>query len=207
VIDMQRDRSRRRFIARVLLVTVALWAAAAQAAGVPPIDGHLTDPSHKLKATEKDSLEETLGKIQSDTQVDVAGWIMSEPTDEAAELGHEAYEHWRIGRDWENGVLFIFPVSGPALLMQRAERPALTESEVARVLAADVPSSPLAKRIERDASEVKAILMVGAKAPKMRPVGEGDPRRARWFDAGLALTVLLAVALTIVRRSRAGVAA
>ncbi len=196
-------RSRRaRAIGAVAVGAARITFVATASAYVPPIDGHLTDPGHRLRSTEKDSLEEALGKIQSDTQVDVAGWVMAQPTDEVVDLGHEAYEHWRIGRDWENGVLFVFPVTGAASLIQNPARPALTPAEVARVLGADVPANPsLAKRIERDADEVGAILRVGSKAPKARPPGKAEPRKGHVYAALTALVVALAFALSRRRRS------
>ncbi|MCL2450371.1 MAG: TPM domain-containing protein, partial [Polyangiaceae bacterium] len=138
----------------VLFAAVCLGAGPAHAY-VPPIDGHLTDPGHHLKSTEKDSLEELLGKIQSDTQVDCAGWVMATavPANELADLGREAFDHWHIGRDWENGVFFVFPTEGRAILVQNPSRPALSPADVTKVLGADVPASPLSKRIEHDANE------------------------------------------------------
>jgi hypothetical protein len=191
--------------ALALLAAAWLWAAPAHAY-VPPIDGHLTDPGHRLKSTEKDALEEQLGKIQSDTQVDCAGWVMATPApaDELPDLGREAYDHWRIGRDWENGVLFVFPMSGPAILIQSPDRPALTAPEVAKVLGADAPASPsLSKRIEHDANEVGAILRVGSKAPKPRPPGVADPRRGAWYAAGSGVVALAAIAISLRRRRAA----
>jgi hypothetical protein len=199
---MPSARVRRRGSAFVVCVALSLCAGAARAY-VPPIDGHLTDPGHRLKSTEKDSLEEMLGKIQTDTQVDVAGWVMAEPSTEAADLGREAYEHWRIGKDWENGVLFVFPLTGQAALIQNPERPALNPTEVARVLGADVPANTLlAKRIERDANEVGAILRVGSKAAKPRPPGAGDPKRGAWYAAATAVIVLAAISLSLRRQRR-----
>jgi hypothetical protein len=198
---MLRALLRRRGAALSLAACAALCLIAGAAnAYVPPIDGHLTDPGHRLKSTEKDSLEDQLGKIQSDTQVDCAGWVMQSPTDEIADLGREAYDHWRIGRDWENGVLFVFPVSGPAILIQNTDRPALTPTEVSRVLSVDAPGQPLAKRVEHDANEVGAILRVGSKAPKPRPPGIADPRRGHWFAAGTAIVGLAAIVLSMRRR-------
>lgn len=197
---MLRGHFRLRGTALVAGFALSLCANVAWAY-VPPIDGHLTDPGHRLKSTEKDSLEDTLGKLQTDTQVDVAGWVMTEPTNEVADLGREAYDHWRIGKDWENGVLFVFPVSGPAQLIENPDRPALSPSELSRVLGADVPGNPLlAKRIERDANEVGSILRVGAKAPKPRPPGTADPKRGAWFAAATVLIVLAAVGLSLRRR-------
>jgi hypothetical protein len=186
-----------------LLVFVGLFGAARIAHAeqpYPSIDGHMTDPQHRLKFSEKEAIEDQLGKIQSDTQVDCAGWV-ADTRDNYREAGQEVYERWHIGRDWENGVFMVFPPSGPVVVILKPERPGLTEAEIARVMTADaVPQPTLAKRIEHDADEIGAILRVGAKAAKARPPGVKDARASLRFLAVTAIVGLAALVLTFLRR-------
>jgi uncharacterized membrane protein YgcG len=166
----------------------------------PSIDGHMTDPQHRLKFSEKEAIEDQLGKIQTDTQVDCAGWV-ADYREDYKEAGQEVYDRWHIGRDWENGVFMVFPPTGPVVLISKLERPALNEAEIARVMAADAVQQPtLAKRIEHDADEVGAILRVGAKAAKPRPPGVKDPKASLRFLAVTAVIGLAAAVLTFLRR-------
>jgi uncharacterized membrane protein YgcG len=190
----------------VLIVGVAsaFVARDAVAFDFPSLDGHATDPHHRLKFSEKDSLEERLGKIQSDTQVDVATWISDMPEQSLGDLGAEVYDRWHIGRDWENGVLLVFPSNGAVRVVLKPGRPALSDGDVARIVAEDArdPSATFVARIERAADEISAVLLVGAKAPKVRPRGQGDPRLGFQYAVGAAFVALLAVALSVVRRTR-----
>jgi uncharacterized membrane protein YgcG len=187
-------------LARIAAVAVALAPLAAGAMDYPGIDGHMTDPQHRLKFTEKEEIEDKLGKIQADTQTDVAGWIADDRPD-LKEAGWEIYQRWHIGKDWENGVFFVFPLAGPVIVILNPERPALTEPEVQRIMTADaVPSGSLAKRIEKDADEAAAILRVGAKAAKPRPPGTKDPHLAVRFASVAGIVAIAALILTFTRR-------
>jgi uncharacterized membrane protein YgcG len=183
-------------------VALALAPASAIASDYPSIDGHMTDPQHRLKFSEKEAIEDKLGKIQSDTQTDVAGWI-ADDRENLKEVGWELYQRWHIGKDWENGVFFVFPISGPVIIVVNPDRPALTPAEVERIMTADAAPSPsLAKRIEKDADEAGAILRVGAKAAKPRPPGTKDPRLAIRYAIAASVIALAAVVLGFVRRRR-----
>lgn len=187
-------------LARAIPLALALAPVAARAAEYPSIDGHMTDPQHRLKFSEKEEIEDKLGKIQSDTQTDVAGWIADDRPN-LRDAGWEVYQRWHIGKDWENGVFFVFPISGPVIVILNPERPALTEAEVQRIMTADaVPSPTLAKRIEKDADEAGAILRVGAKAAKPRPPGTKDPRLAIRYAIAAGVIALAAIATTLLRR-------
>jgi hypothetical protein len=186
-----------------LLVFAAIFGAARGARAdqpYPSIDGHMTDPQHRLKFTEKEAIEDQLGKIQSDTQVDCAGWI-SDVRENYREAGQDIYERWHIGRDWENGVFMVFPPSGPVVVILKPERPALNEAEIARIMTADaVPQPTLAKRIEHDADEIGAILRVGAKAAKPRPPGVKDGKASLPFLAVAGVVGVAALVLSLFRR-------
>jgi uncharacterized membrane protein YgcG len=92
-------------------LTVVLSAAGAYAFDIPGINGHMTDPTKALSDADKTAIEDKLSKIQQDTRIDVAGWIVDAPEDTLEGLGSEAYRRWRIGADWDNGVFFIVPIS------------------------------------------------------------------------------------------------
>lgn len=191
---------RRVFLYAGLACVAVSLAPLAAAADYPSIDGHMTDPLHRLKFSEKEAIEDQLGKIQTDTQVDVAGWI-ADGRDQLREAGQEVYDRWHIGHDWENGVFLVFPLTGPVIVILKPERPALTEADVARVLAADAVAAPtLAKRIEHDADEIGAILRVGAKAPKARPLGVKDAKLSLRYAIVAGLIALGAIVLTVRRR-------
>jgi hypothetical protein len=190
-------------ILRVVLSGACLSLVAAQPAraAVPPLDGHVTDPRHKLKSVDEESMENKLGRIQSDTQVDVAIWLSDAPADAASDLGSEAYEQWHIGRDWENGILLVFPAVGPLHVILNPKRPALAVAEITKVVAADYnPSASWMDRIDRTANEIGSVLRVGAKEPKPRPAGHGDPRLAIRYAVPTGAIALLALFRSLGRR-------
>jgi uncharacterized membrane protein YgcG len=188
---------------RVLLAgaALALLVSREARAAVPPLDGHVTDPQNKLRPADEEAMEDKLGKIQSDTQVDVATWLSDAPPDAATELGNEAYERWHIGRDWENGVLLVFPAVGPVHVIMNPARPVLAAAEVTKIIDNDVgPTTAYRARIERAANEIGAVLRVGAKEPKPRPKGYGDPKLGVRFGAAAAGIAVLGVGLSFARR-------
>jgi hypothetical protein len=178
-------------------------AGSAVAEEVPGIGGHVTDTHRKLKGGDKDAIEEKLGKIQTDTQDDVAAWITDTPPQAMGDSAREAFDQWHIGKDWENGILLVYPSSGPPLVVQRPERPLLSSTDIDRVLKADGEAGgSMRARLDRMADEMGALLRVGAKAPKVRPWGKRDSRRAAWYAVG-ALVIAAAAALMSIRRRSA----
>ncbi len=169
-------------------------------AAVPPLEGHVTDPSRKLKAADEEALEDKLGKIMTDTQCDLATWLSDVPPESANEAGADAYDRWHIGRDWENGILLVFPSTGPVHVIVKTERPAVTEAEITKVETGDDPHLAWKARIERAADELASVLRVGAKAAKVRPPGHGDPQRGLRYALGGAFVGLLAIGLSTARR-------
>jgi hypothetical protein len=166
---------------------------------VPGINGHMTDPTHKLSDDAKKEVEDRLTKIAEDTHIDLAGWITNAPDDQVVALGNEAYKRWSIGVWWDNGVFFAFPAAGQVHIIQDPAKPELTPEEVTKLLAADKPSSDYQKRI--DDLEVATRAMVEPKTQnRARPWGTNRPQRANVFLAAAAAIALAAIALSFRRR-------
>jgi uncharacterized membrane protein YgcG len=189
---------------QLLVATAALlfwlcpaWALAIE---VPGINGHMTDPDHTLSDSDKTAAEDMLGKIQEDTRIDVAGWIVDAPDSQLDDLGNEAYRKWNIGRDWDNGVFLIVPKSGRVHVIQNRTKPALTTVEARRVVDADSPSSPMAQRLTKIAEAAGGI--VRNNALRARPAGQNDPADAMWYACGAGAVLLIAAALTYRARAR-----
>jgi hypothetical protein len=183
-----------------VLLAIAIVPASAWAIDVPGIDGHLTDPRHILSASDKTAIDEKLGKIQQDTRIDVAGWIVDAPPEALAELGNEAYRRWNIGRDWDNGVFLIVPKAGRAQLIQKPERPALSKVETEPILAADNPTLSMNQRLDRLADA--AGTAIRGKTFHARPPGKNDPPRGIAYAGGAAVVLLIALGLTWRARKR-----
>jgi hypothetical protein len=184
-----------------VLLAIAVLPANAWAVDVPGIDGHLTDPGHVLSASDKTAVDEKLGKIQQDTRIDVAGWIVDAPEDALTDLGNEAYRRWNIGRDWDNGVFVIVPKIGHAQLIQKPERPALSKAETEQLLAADNPSLSMNQRFDRLAEAAGTVIR--GKTFHARPPGKSDPTRGVVYAGGAAVVLLIALALTWRARKQA----
>lgn len=160
----------------------------------------MTDPDRTLSDSDKTAAEDTLGKIQEDTRIDVAGWIADAPESQLDELGNEAYRRWNIGRDWDNGIFLMIPKSGRVHIILNRTRPALTPTEVRRVIDADSPTSPMAQRLDKIANAAGAI--VRNNALRARPAGQNDPVGTIWYACGAGAVLLIAVALTYRARLR-----
>jgi len=185
-----------------LIATFVVWTSPS-AAEIPGINGHMTDPQHRLSDADKKSIEDKLSALQEETHVDLAGWISDAPEDQANALGKEAYRRWGIGKAWDNGIFFMIPVTGRAHLIVEPARPELTAAEQARVLAADRPDAPLSTRLNALADA--AGTLVRAKVFHARPRGAKDAPRAMLYGLA-ALGVALAAALGS-RRTRRRVSA
>jgi hypothetical protein len=167
---------------------------AARALDVPNIDGHMTDPGQTLGKGDKTAIEDKLGKVQQDTRVDVAGWILDAPESSLDKLGREAFKRWHIGGDWDNAVFFVIPRVGRAHVILDDSKPELTVPEVERVVGADKPGAPMPQRVDLVADTAAEI--VRAKALRARPNGVSDPGRGRRFLLAFAVVVLLAGGLS-----------
>lgn len=191
-------RSMRRaqswFATVAVALAIAVCSGSASAVEVPGIDGHVTDPTHALSASDKTAIDEKLGKIQQDTRIDVAGWIVDAKEEALAELGNEAYRRWNIGRDWDNGVFLIVPKVGRAKLIQKQGHPALSSSEIDQVVAADSPSLSMSQRLDRLADAAGTVIR--DKTFRPRPPGKSDPARGVRYAGGAMVVLLVALALT-----------
>jgi hypothetical protein len=186
-----------------LLTTAAiLWLAprAASAIDVPNINGHMTDPDHTLSEADKTSIEDKLGKIQEDTRVDFAGWIVDAPEASLDDLGNDAFHRWNIGRDWDNGAFMLVPRNGRVHLIQNPKHPVFTPAETHRVVDADTPSAPMAQRLDHIQDAAGGIIRTNSL--KARPRGNTDPRLAVWYACGAGAIFLLASALSVRTRLR-----
>lgn len=186
----------------VAIAALLFWLSPglAMAIDIPGINGHMTDPDRTLSDADKTSTEDTLSKIQEDTRIDVAGWVVDAPENQLDDLGNEAYHRWNIGRDWDNGIFLMVPKSGRVHVIQNRTKPALTAVEVHRVIDADSPSSPMAQRLDKIANAVGGI--VRNNALRARPAGQNDPGDAIWYACGAGAVLLIAVALTYRARLR-----
>lgn len=187
----------RALLLRSLLFLVAL-AAPGLASAFPNLEGHVTDPQHRLSVGDRTALEKKLGEIQSNTHIDVACWISDAQMPLAQQLGEEAYKRWGIGREWDNGVFFMFPLSGPVRIILDPAKPVFDRGEIFKVAAADRPNADVARRMELLADAADAILREKARAP--RPWGTAHPQRGLWYALGSALVALLAAALSFSRK-------
>jgi hypothetical protein len=179
-------------------LVIALSSRWANALDVPMINGHMTDPTRTLSEADKTAIEDKLSKIQEDTRIDVAGWVVDAPEDSLDTLGNEAYRRWKIGADWDNGVFLIIPRVGRAHLIQDHAKPELNPADAARLLATDDPRAPMAQRLNRMADSVGGMLR--ATALHARPAGKTFPRRGLAYAGGAAGVLLLAVILTFLGR-------
>jgi hypothetical protein len=182
----------------LLALIVALSAADAYAYDVPGINGHMTDPTQALSDVDKTTIEDKLSKIQQDTRIDVAGWIVDAPAEALQGMGDEAYRRWRIGMDWDNGIFFIVPKSGRARLIQNRDKPEVSGSDAAQLVAADDPQAPMVQRINRMADAAGTMLRATALRP--RPQGLNHPRSGLAYSAGAAFVFLAAVGLSLRER-------
>jgi len=185
-------------VALLLGTALAMAPRAAAALEVPNIDGHMTDPQHKLGGA-KTGIEERFEELQQETHVDVAGWITDAPEDQVEALGAAAYERWKIGHDWDNGLFFIFPSAGPVHVIQNRATPELTVATTVKLAAADDPHAPLPDRIASLTKEAQRLLF--ARTQKVaRPPGTGHPERGRYYAIVAAALALAAISISLRRR-------
>jgi hypothetical protein len=178
----------------VLVLLLFSLPRAARAVDVPNIDGHMTDLGQTLGKGDKIAIEDKLSRVQQDTRVDVAGWILDAPESALDNLGREAFRRWHIGGDWDNAVFFVIPRVGRAHVTLDDSKPELTAAEVERVVGADKPGAPMPQRV--DLLVDTAADIVRAKALRPRPNGVSDPARGRRFLLGFAAVALLAMGLS-----------
>lgn len=167
---------------------------------VPVIGGHMTDPGRKLSPAAKTSVEDALGKLADDTHVDVAGWVSDLPEAQADAYGAAFYKRWNIGGEWDSGVFFMMPSTGPVHVILEPGHPKLTPQEVARLVAADRPGADMETRLNALAAAVRPILL--PKAIRVRPWGEKRPARALGYAAMAAVVAFAAAAQALRRRAR-----
>jgi len=191
---------RRHFWVVMVGLAFAGSPRSAMAIDVPAINGHMTDPNRMLSTADKNSIEDKLSKIQQDTRVDVAGWIVDAPESSLEDLGNQAYKKWNIGGDWDNGVFLVVPKSGRVRVVQPHVPTELTLAEVGRVVAADNPNQAMMQRLDSIADMVGIIIR--ARALHARPPGKNDPARGLRYTAGLLALLVAAVALTFRARRR-----
>jgi hypothetical protein len=175
-----------------------LWAAPALASNIPPLGGHITDPARRLGG-EYDALNERFGKVMDDTHVDTASWITGAPADQSLSLGNSAFKQWNIGRDWDSGILFVFPSAGRFSIVQDSTNPPLTSAEVNLLVAGDRPDDPLPKRLEQLSDAIREVL-IPKRTGKPRPWGYARPYLGHRYLAVTIAVLLAAVGLTVRRR-------
>ncbi len=179
-------------------------SAYAQGRHVPAIEGHVTDPTHKLNGSEKDDLEKLLGSLQTETKVDVAVFVAEVPSADLDDVARAAYDQWGIGRAWENGMLLVVASDGSgAFVAQDPKRPPVLAGNDLRTLTQQVGSTIPARGFAqglRDALDfVGTILRPKSKIPVVRPSGVGNHEIGRRYTGWTGLVVLVALVMAAVR--------
>ena len=197
---------RRRAIA--LTLSSSLFFAGAAGAGgddVPALEGHVTDPSDVLSAPERASLEELLGSIQSETNVDVATFVAAVPDDQVEAAGRKAFDAWGIGRAWTNGVLIVVTTDAQAATLALSSTRSAIDAGVAKDIASEIPaavrSKGFAAAIRGAAGRVHDLVRDASKVPFVRPAGRGHPDVGLRFAIAFGFVALVAIALHV-RRAR-----
>ncbi|MHB8418177.1 MAG: hypothetical protein ACYDCL_08875 [Myxococcales bacterium] len=186
---------------RLLIAGLALGASSLAAAlNVPTISGHLTDPGRKLSGTAKSALEDRLTGVADDTHVDVAGWISDAPEDQADALGRAFYRRWNIGGEWDSGVFFMFPATGPVHIILEPGRPKLSPAEVAQLVAEDRPGTDWQGRVEHLIDVTRRLIL--PKTIRVRPWGPKRPEQAIHYAIGALALAAAATALSVRRRAK-----
>ncbi len=176
-----------RRLAVLVGLLIAGFPRSAQAVDIPAIGGHLTDVDHLLGDRDKQDFERKLEKLQQDTQIDVAGWLVDAPEDSLEGLGHQAYSQWHLGQQWDGGVLFVVPKVGCVVVVQDPAGPRFSAAEVAQITSADEPGNAAARRLDVISDAVG--LVVRTKADRFAPA-----HRLRYVFGPTAL-LLAALAL------------
>jgi hypothetical protein len=180
-------------------LVLALAPLRAGALELPGLDGHMTDPHHKLGSA-KASIEERLGKIQDETHIDVAGWISDLPEDQVEARGSDVYRRWNIGKNWDGGIFLVFPASGPVHVIQDSERPTLSDAARVKLVATDSPTDKLDKRALDLAEEARRLIL-----PKMenqaRPLGTSHPEKGPYYVIAAAALALVGAWMSLRRKS------
>ncbi len=187
---------RRHGAALLLAAPLVLgFPGTARAIDVPGIDGHMTDPGRVLGTSDKNAVEDKLSKLQQDTRIDVAGWIVDAQAGALDDLGHKAFQKWNIGGDWDGAVFFVIPRVGRVRLIQNDAKPELSAQEASKIVAADKPNAPMLERLDLIIDATGEI--VRKKTLRARPPGQKDPRRGLWFSAAWGVLFLGVVAVTM----------
>lgn len=194
----------------LILLAVALTVVRATDAraddAVPHIEGHVTDPTHKLSRQEKRSIEELLGSIQSDSKIDVAAFIADVPPDQLEKAGRAAFRTWGIGRAWENGVLIVISTDARGVeIIVAPERPALQEPDIKTVTREILPaleSRGFAAALQVGAERIGEVVRPRAKIPVARPPGIRRPSMSLRYAVGVFTVLVVAVTATLLRRRK-----
>jgi hypothetical protein len=182
------------------LAALCLTAAPARALDVPNLKSHVADPGHLLSKHDRDELNDKLGKVQKDLGVDAVAFIVDGDEQVVSDLGHEAFQKWKVGQDFDNGILFVVPRQGHAHLIQSHASPEFTKEEASKIMRADKLDVSTVERAEAILDAANKI--VERKARRRRPVGQAHPMRGVIYLSGALAVLVLAVMLTWNERER-----
>jgi uncharacterized membrane protein YgcG len=92
----------------VLVLALLLSAAPARAnPPVPGIEGHITDSGKRLPDGQRQAIDQALGSVQADLDVDMAIFILATPVESLAEMGQACFRTWSIGKSWKRGGILL----------------------------------------------------------------------------------------------------
>jgi hypothetical protein len=185
-----------------LALSLAIWALFARAAradDLPPRTGHVSDTSHLLRKQDRDDLEEKLKKLEKEMRVDVAMWLTDASEGVTDDVGREAYEKWNVGKNADNGLLFVItPKGGHAAIVQAPARDYLFKWEAKKVRDEEKLDTSVGDRAFAIEHQVEKILE--KKTVRRRPRGTPHPARAMFYLTGAVGLVMLAIFLSFGER-------
>lgn len=191
-------------------IIACFWTAQALAwadiTPLPSIEGHLTAPGKQLTQAEKTRLDDSLGLIQRDFQVDLAILVLATlPKEPIEDFGLRAYRRWNIGGTWKHGgaLAVISPDRKQCIIIQGetdAPFPATMKKYLERQLCDNAPyqgfSSTLAAFTERS----RRILAQKHQQLKLQEPLERDSKAAWAYGTASIVITACACLLSLPRR-------
>ena len=173
---------------------------------VPGIESHLTDASKQLSLKDRQSIDELLGSIQSDTKVDAVVYILAFPVKSLNEMAKTCFSTWSIGKSWEGGgILLLISQDMKHCSVAMSSRDTPLKSEVALQLEKSVSerlSQGQATSAIRFAAERLRRYLSMRRRPTVQPPFKPNMEGTRQYCLGAAMIVLLAGVSGFVRQRK-----